>query len=1152
MTDVYGHSRCIQRSYQMLSTQETNRSPRHAQSGVGYARGIPQHVARMHLPNLSSTGGLACGSSPFNDDLLPLTNSSIHSHCIQPRPLRPCFRSALTDTNWPVVQPVFVPVDTSQIRVQTGCHQRPSPCHASVCSCWDHLSPCGCSASAKRPRLEGGRQLIPIETGIPSHVTNARAQNSPGQKELSVKSSQTRRPPDSPPPLVKISPTVIHQKTSEARSMPETRRALHSRSPSVIASRNVKPVQRHVSLKDRNGCPGTHSPVLRDSSSTLCTIGPLSSPTKNSTLSKFNTDSPHGPKSNTTCGKFEDEEIGCMQCHTSVHHENPKDEFLPSHQTKIKYSEIRDLCTESKMRSNETVRHFLFTEAGDDILHFNRARHGELQQNHKKKSLAKYRGRLFVACECAQTYQPHHFDGNLERKHHPSVDHCCKQPVERIPMKATWRKSVIRHHQTTNSKSSGQKVEPQVNKTRNCNCDESSNPKNQEFNDHPDAEFFKQSKRVQKFATKAGNKIARFYPISRVESHQKFEDASNKSEASYSRFPESNIPQLRRGRPRTRGIKDKTRIYDGSLTFGPTKSQSRQSVIMPGDVPKFNGNVEDPNDEVFYEQSCADMNNNETVALDNSRYRSAVSDNHSTTNTRPFVNGHQMRRKFTVSGHTKLEMHVREPLDVNTDARLTSSRDYSNDHGLLQRGSPTHYHEASRDNCQKSLFVLNDQTPNVSVSRRGQKRSPSTPCYNSSRFVTSLNDLLKRRTKSAEELYPTKSFPFGGKQRQDDLQFENNPNEVQNSHRKEQIKEVTKEKSRWDSKAPEKNRNAENFDCSVDQREIMEFGKNGPKQETRQSATFRLSTTKREQAKCHAFKTKATNSQENKISIVVGKKGSKCQSPMSQAVPPPSAEEEPEGMRDSCGGYAIDHSFLPKIVAVHSIANRDDTPGKDDPKIFSENSKKYWNDLLKKLTSEICNDYEDTQSLKDPIQRNPASSHTIGSSSLREESKIDDSRFEPSPKDGNVAFLYNVESSSLCGVKMNNGSPPCDMNYCHVSSSQNMTSEVPSPLPIVESEGKKTPLPRKKQTVAELSQKILTTRDRIKQETIAWKKKLLYSLEAIFIKKLRKIEKETGEKAEIPFEETVTKEESKEKKNGSKERRQSNGEREKVAVPRHK
>lgn len=39
MTDVYGHSRCIQRSYQMLSTQETNRSPRHAQSGVGYARG---------------------------------------------------------------------------------------------------------------------------------------------------------------------------------------------------------------------------------------------------------------------------------------------------------------------------------------------------------------------------------------------------------------------------------------------------------------------------------------------------------------------------------------------------------------------------------------------------------------------------------------------------------------------------------------------------------------------------------------------------------------------------------------------------------------------------------------------------------------------------------------------------------------------------------------------------------------------------------------------------------------------------------------------------------------------------------------------------------------------------------------------------------
>ena len=1132
-----------------------------------FAGRIQQPVARMHLPHLSSTGGLACGSSPFNDDLSPVANSSFHPHCMPGSLHRPYLHSALSDTSWPVVQPVFMPVDTNQIRFQSRCHHHPSPCHMSVCSCCDHLSPYGCSTFAKRSRLEGGRQLIPIETGVPSHVINVRAQNSHVDPKLPLRSPKTRRPPDSPPPLVKISPTIIHKKTPGTHSIPETRKTLHSRGSSVIATRNVESVQRHDSLKDRINSSGAYSIALRDFSSTLRKIGPHSLPKNYSKLSKFDTESVPESKSKTNCKKFKKDEVECEQCHTSAHHENPKDEFVPPHQAEIDYIENHDRCFELKMGPNETIKHFLSTKVGEDTQDFNQTRNEELQQNYRKRSLAKYREQFYVACECSQTYQPYRYDGNLERN----------QLVQRIPVKTTRRKSVIRHHQTTIPTSSDQKEEPQVNATRKCYCYESSNPEYQEFKERPvvsptervicNTEFSNHLECDQKFIFKAVNKIGRCYPISREDSHQKFDDASNKSEALYSRLPESNVPQLRRGRPRTRGIKDKGPIYDGSLTFGTFNNQSRLKVITSGDIPKLNRNREDPYDEVFYEPACADMNNNDTVAADDSRYRSAASENHSNTNTRLLINGHQTRKKFTFLGQTKQEMYAKEPLDGNTNAKIASSREYSNEYGPQRRGSLTHYHEASGDNCQKSPSALNDQTYYVSVSRPGIKRSPSTPCYGSSRFVMSLNDLLKRRTKSAEELYRTKSFPFYSKQRQDNLQFENSPNEAHNSHSKEEIEEVTKANGRWGSKAPEKNRSAENFHCSVDQSDVMEFGKkepkalhtSGTKEETRLPSTIRLPTTKREQVKCHDFKAKATNSQENKVSIDVGKR---CQSPdssmlptdcpMSEAVPPSPTEEETNGMNESCGGYAIDHSFLPKIVAVHSIANRDDTPQKSDPKIFSENNKKYWNDLLKKLTFEISNDYEDTQSLKEPIERTPASHHKRNScSSLLEESKVHDSQYESSPKDG-VAFLRNVDSSNLCGVKMNNGSAQRNMDHCHVSSSQNLTLQVPSPLPIVESEAKKTSLPRKKQTVAELSQKILTTRERIKQETIAWKKKLLYSLEAIFIKKLRKLEKETGEKAEISIEEAMTKEESKEKKNGTKEKRQIHGEKEKISEPCYK
>ena len=88
----------------------------------------------------------------------------------------------------------------------------------------------------------------------------------------------------------------------------------------------------------------------------------------------------------------------------------------------------------------------------------------------------------------------------------------------------------------------------------------------------------------------------------------------------------------------------------------------------------------------------------------------------------------------------------------------------------------------------------------------------------------------------------------------------------------------------------------------------------------------------------------------------------------------------------------------------------------------------------------------------------------------------------------------------------------------------------------------KTPLsPAKRKqysTVQELGNKIVETRERLERETIPWKKKILKSLEAVLTKRLRKLERETGEEAGIEiFEENETsgaKNASKEAKRGDK------------------
>ena len=84
--------------------------------------------------------------------------------------------------------------------------------------------------------------------------------------------------------------------------------------------------------------------------------------------------------------------------------------------------------------------------------------------------------------------------------------------------------------------------------------------------------------------------------------------------------------------------------------------------------------------------------------------------------------------------------------------------------------------------------------------------------------------------------------------------------------------------------------------------------------------------------------------------------------------------------------------------------------------------------------------------------------------------------------------------------------------------------------------------PRLTKTLPEISEKIMETRERIKNETIDWKKCVLYRLEKRLIQKLRRVERLTGQKTEVEdlrqeVPETVTK--GKKGKGKGKQRRTS-------------
>lgn len=133
--------------------------------------------------------------------------------------------------------------------------------------------------------------------------------------------------------------------------------------------------------------------------------------------------------------------------------------------------------------------------------------------------------------------------------------------------------------------------------------------------------------------------------------------------------------------------------------------------------------------------------------------------------------------------------------------------------------------------------------------------------------------------------------------------------------------------------------------------------------------------------------------------------------------------------------------------------------------------------------------------------------------------------------------VYRVRADSELYL----GGPPPYLPVLDSSELAELEKQRTLPLESRERRSSSPTSPKLTKTIPEISAKIIETRERMKNETIDWKKKILYKLETRLIRKLRRVERETGEKTEIEdlCGEAPAKESRKEKKSQSFDRRSS-------------
>ena len=1120
----------------------------------------------MHFPPFSSTVGLACGSSPFNDTLPQVNNSPIHSSWMPHNPHYPRFHG---------VQPVFLPVERRDAHFHRPCLQPPSPCHVGVCNFCTRISCCGNSAFPKRPRLEGDRLLPTLENETTSSVFHATFQASQAHKTP----LRTTRPP---PPLVKTVQNGSNHRTSAVHSS-------GTETPQISPARNIsgndfkRVLSAHNgrlrdSIKNGDEVIQFRSNTVRKSSTVLCKVRPQYSsrtcfePTKRGHGSEVDKDNSTNSEQHNEIEKYA----------TSFQNNIHKDTSISLNQAKQKWIEKRPRYRQSSttgtektsysMRSEEPPEHVSSSGACDQALDCMTTRE-HIQQERQERWFAEPQEKCFVSRDGNQSVKGQSSD--VKVKQHASVCKCCNESrgLRDIPK----RRQYMPQNDYTPS-AAPRDFKKEYPSTIRDNSYEDSKATGEKYGNYSslspagyhkcDTELRKHSDDNQQFTPPPRNKIAQCYPTTKAD-HQECGDNPFKLQAPHFNLPESTVPQLRRGRPRTRGLKDKSLGYGGVPKYHPSSCQSLPSKS----VSPCNRSMHTNDDHVFSAPYCIDTNNN-AGATDQLRYKPSVTNENSTTSVRNSEHEQQITRqpvvldapKKTTTSGAQYDRHTNtsDPSPVLRHQRFSSDKTHNIKNSDRNR---------DRMGQRKNHDMSRDETTNVGNLHEGPKRE--SPCCNDSKFVTSLNELLKRRT-DASERQQGSNFSFDETQRKEATIFQNKNVHTQSSQCEGERRELTLVQSRRNAKYVEENQKPTNSDCDENRRlgitgfpnkttDTQSLHRRVAENDPGRSASHRLPIPNCEETESPDFKATVISS-GSQVSNNVERKSLNDQATdtsetqqtfcSSLAVPLPPDEDELNEMDSSCGGYAIDHSSFPKIVAVHSILKRDETSGADQS-MLSVSDKKYWNDLLKKLNSEMNDFDEGIHTQQSKPEMNPEVSTASSVRSIFKESKFtgNQKQKEPSPEDKNFTFSPKKDSvtqpESSNDGKMNEGISHWTMWEYLSTSSNNVTIRVKNPSACAETE-KKTHLTRKKPTVAELSEKILVTRERIQKETIPWKKKLLHSLEAIFIKRLRKTEKETGEKASISFEEEKVKEESKEKKNGQKERRNSQGGKDKIAAPRQK
>ena len=1085
----------------------------------------------MHFPPYASTMGQATYNLSASKD----TRSAFHvppvhspASCLPStypgtrmpgNPHHPYTRGTLGNHNWPVAQQLVMPVEKSAtVHLQQGCHYHHSACHMSFYNCCTHICrPADHYPYPKRPRID--RDNLPAGEKVTAQIL---------QKDHAVPCKTL----PSPPPLIKNCESGLDLKKSKQTHFGEN---TEKKSPAMDKTRREHSITIRESSEMEIEFPKValvNSSAARYEFSQGCYKNVRS-------LEVENKRKTNGHQQRRTCNELDkcdtsplgnhgNGDGGCKDCADNRRWSKRSNTPDPKTETRSTRS-VRQLEKCFTQKPSGETRHCTATQ--EDSPEKCDKRDGALLQNNSQGT------RIGYSC-----------DEDVSQGGHP------KGPKKlNRSQSAPLDQQTGRHIKPRDDRGKGDNScenKPAINDYKTNNPNMSSMGRLERSTDsfkyqqqprskqlvtvpsdtiHPQLQYYPPSNNLQRFRSKSCDDPLNFTLKSQASVHKPF-----KSGISYYKS------QMQSVKPREQGCKNKLIEYDYFQIRSPTSGRYQRSKSMFCNIPQNSRNMQSNGDEKSSVSSCYGISNKSTAEMDNRTYYQSIANKNSNKSLNRLTYEHQVRVET-----------VRPPLhqQANMSRKGSNSGNSMPSHQenqILSSDKTNHHMQIYQDqnqvgelrnyddvfHCEKSSSIAKNEPPKVRTLCPDQNGTRSlTPRNDSIKIsgVTSLDELRKRRTKLSDvhkspgnclrfddttqfhcKVVDTKRFEgdqkrtdltCGEHDQQDMKRFLDERTVVQSTH----IQEPTKYQRRY-------------------QREIG-LGNLG------------LPTSGRN-VESQNHKAETNNIQDHYPNIGNGQEAGtlppQTAVTSSHSLPPLPSGNDLDNLETDCGGYAIDHSALPRIVAVHSIVAQEEAMEEDESNPFSPNDKKYWNDLLHKLTNDSNGDGNFQQSDAGKILEINHTTNLNNQSQKHTVKKAQDVTL-PSQKESRIQQEYDAQKWTL---------------WKYLSSpSRELTIEVKSPTEYVEVlETKKKPQSTKrKPTVSELSKKILYTRERIKQETIPWKKKLLFSLEATFIKRLRKTEKETGEKADIVIEEENVEEELKEKKKDEREKCNKRGRKKKLA-----